>query len=96
MRQLAAGSERPQRVRTPPSLDVHRGVPVRPLEDGVGVVEQEDRLELRARRAQQPEAAFLRTGVGALVRQDLPALVRRHLDAAANPSRVRATPSGPV
>ena len=51
---------------------------VRALEHGVGVVEQEDRLELRARRAQQAQAALLRAGVRPLVRQHLAGRVRRH------------------
>ena len=48
----------------------------RPLEERLGVVEQEDRLELCPRRAQQAQAPFLRSGMRALVRQDDPVLVR--------------------
>ncbi len=77
-------------------LDVHRRLARGTLEDRVGVVEQEDRLELRVRRAQQPQPALLRAGVRALVRQHLAVLVRRDGDRGAEPSRVRATPSGPV
>src|SRR5205814_8793619 len=39
------------------------------------LVEQEDRLELGAGRAQQPQPTLLRTGVRALVRQDDPLFV---------------------
>ena len=44
--------------------------------DGVAVVEQEDRLELRARGAKQAQSSFLRTGVRALVREHDAVLVR--------------------
>ncbi len=57
--------------------DVHRGLARRTLENRIGVVEDEDRLELRLRRAQQAEAALLRAGMGALVWQHLALLVRR-------------------
>jgi hypothetical protein len=61
-------------------LDVHVGLAVRPFRDGVGVIEEEDRLELSPRRAQQAQTAFLGTGVGELVRQHLAVRVGRHLD----------------
>ena len=44
--------------------------------DRIAVVEQEDRLELRPCRPQQPQSPLLRPGVRALVRQDDPVLVR--------------------
>ena len=47
-----------------------------PVERDRAVPEQEDRLELRARRLEQPQAALLRAGVRALVRQDHAVLVR--------------------
>ena len=56
---------------------------------GRAVVEEEDRLELRPRRTQQPQPPFLRPRVRPLVREDRAGPVRlepeRHDDAVARP-----------
>ena len=64
-------------------------------------MEEEDRLELRVRRAKQPQAPFLRAGVRALVRQDDPRLVglepQRRDDAGTGPGdAVRAEGRAPA
>ena len=59
----------------PVAADGEVGLALRKL-DGIAVMEQEDRLELRPRRAEQPQAALLRAGVRALVRQHDAVLVR--------------------
>ena len=63
----------------------------------VAVVEEEDRLELGARGAQQPQPALLRAGVRALVREHRAASrTARRGARRRGPSRRRATPSGPT
>ena len=66
-----------QRVDPPEALAVEReiGLAVRQL-DRVAVVQQEDRLELRPRRAQQAQALLLDVRVRPLVREHDPSLVR--------------------
>src|SRR6476646_10681902 len=76
-RDLAA-LDRP-RARPDAALgDVELGLPARSPEDRVGLVQEEDRLELGVRRPHQAEPSLLRAGVRALVRQHLARLVRRH------------------
>ena len=60
------------------------------------VVEQKDRLELRAGRAKQPQPAFLRTGVRPFVGRTTRASYGSAWREATMPLRVRATPSGPT
>ena len=71
-----------RRIVEPPelgALDLEVGLAIRPRRRRRPVVEEEDRLELDARRAEQAEAALLRACVGALVRQHRPRLVRLDL-----------------
>jgi hypothetical protein len=75
-RQLARGV-RPHACAHTAFGDVDRRLAGRPREDRVRVVEEEDRLELRARGAQEPQPLLLRPGMGALVRQHVTLLVRR-------------------
>ena len=58
--ELAASRAARRCVRTPPSSTSISGSPVGHGDGRVGVVEQEDRLELRARRAQQAQPVLLR------------------------------------
>ena len=69
-----------------------------PIGDGHGrlaVVEEEDRLELRLRGAQEAQPALLRAGMRPLVRQHGSGGVRLDPSEATRPSRRRAIPSGP-
>ena len=71
------------RVVDPPelgALDLEVGLPVGPLDRRRAVVEQEDRLELDARCAQQAKPSFLRAAVRSLVRQHGSGLVRLDLE----------------
>src|SRR5579862_144576 len=64
-------------------VDVDRRVP-----------EEEQRLELRARRLQQAEAALLRAGVRPLVREDDPGLVRLGVEGGDEPLAAALHPVG--
>ena len=61
-------------------VDIEQRLAVRPGEQRIGVVEKEDRLELRPRRTKEAETAFLRAGVGSLVRQHIALVVRGRRD----------------
>ena len=64
---------------------------------GRAVVEQEDRLELGARRAQQPQAALLRTArASARAGAPCPSRTARRGATRRCPPRRRSTPSGPT
>src|SRR4051794_30631453 len=76
-RQLARG-DRPHARPHTPLLRFDGRLAAWPAEDGVGVIEQEDRLELRARRTQEAQPPLLRARVRPFVRQHLPLLVRGH------------------
>ena len=87
-----------ERVDPPEALAAERdvGLAVGQL-DRVAVVQQEDRLELRPRRAQQAQALLLHVRVRPLVREHDAALVRLEPRAPTiTPLRVRETPSGPT
>ena len=72
------------------------GGPSGTVERGLSLVQEEDRLELRLRRAQEPQPPLLRAAVRPLVRQDGSVLVRLDPSDTTRPVRVRATPSGPT
>ena len=74
-RQLAGG-DRPDAGAHAALVDVHRRLAGGPAERRLGVVQQEDRLELGASRPQEPQPALLRPGMRALVGQHLAGLVR--------------------
>ena len=78
------------------SLGLEVGLAVGRERAALAVVEEEDRLDLRPRRAQQSQAALLRPGVRALVREDARVSYGSTCSDATMPSRRRATPSGPT
>ena len=76
------------RIVEPPqlrALDLEVGVAVGATGGCRPVVEEEDRLQLDARRPQQPQAPLLRAGVRALVRQHRAGLVGLDLERADDP-----------
>ena len=79
---------------TPPSSTVSRVAETVDLDRAVP--EEEERLELRARRAEQPQPALLRPRVRAFVGEDDAVLVRLEPERGYEPSRRRSTPSGPT
>ena len=87
----AVGERLTERVvgQTPEAraLDLQLGRAVGPLERRSALVEQEDRLELGAHLAQEPEPPLLRAAMRALVRQD---------DARSRRARPAASRRGPV
>ena len=85
-RRPSAGSRRQSRV---PST-ARSGGTVGHLERRAALVEQEDRLELRAHGAQQPKPALLRTAVRALVRAGRPRARTARPAASATRPRARA------
>ena len=94
--QLALREEAGQPVAVDPPETRALGLEVG-LADGLderrlAVVEEEDRLELGARRAQQPQPALLRPRVRALVRQDGTGLVRLHAERGDDPTAGRGRP----